>query len=91
MPVYVALGNNDSDCGDYQWMRTAVFEGGGRRGGWDASAEDEAGRRRSLCGGADYSAYVRMPMKRTRMIVLDDLFMAAKYKACGGKADASGG
>jgi sphingomyelin phosphodiesterase acid-like 3 len=86
VPVYVALGNNDSDCGDYQLNAHSGFLAS--VGEQVAKSFPEAERKgivESYAAGGYFSA--RLPAGNARMLVLDDQFMGAKYTTCGGKAD----
>jgi sphingomyelin phosphodiesterase acid-like 3 len=94
VPVYAALGNNDSDCGDYQ------LDAGGQFlndiGGFLTSDLPqpqlknlpEADRKKAakdFAAGGYYSA--ALPLHHVRILVLDDLFMARKYATCANKPD----
>jgi sphingomyelin phosphodiesterase acid-like 3 len=85
--VYAALGNNDSDCGDYQLDAHGAFLASAAK---IFAADLPAGERRQaavdFAAGGYFSA--ALPIPHTRMLVLDDLFMARKYAMCGGKPDA---
>jgi sphingomyelin phosphodiesterase acid-like 3 len=86
VPVYVALGNNDSDCGDYQLNAHSEFLSS--VGEQVAKSFPEAERKgiiESYAAGGYFSA--RLPVGNARMLVLDDQFMGAKYTTCGGKPD----
>jgi sphingomyelin phosphodiesterase acid-like 3 len=86
VPVYVALGNNDSDCGDYQLDAHSEFLSA--VGEQVAKSFPEAERKgivESYAAGGYFSA--RLPVGNARMLVLDDQFMGAKYTTCGGKPD----
>jgi sphingomyelin phosphodiesterase acid-like 3 len=87
VPVYAALGNNDSDCGDYELDANGAFLSA--TGKVMAADLPEAERKRAeadFAAGGYFAA--RLPIPHTRMLVLDDLFMARKYATCGGKPDA---
>jgi sphingomyelin phosphodiesterase acid-like 3 len=88
VPVYAALGNNDSDCGDYQIDANSAFlkESG------EVFAADLHGAERSqavqtFAAGGYYSVNLPAPVEHTRLLVLDDLFMSERYQTCGGKED----
>jgi sphingomyelin phosphodiesterase acid-like 3 len=90
VPVYVALGNNDSDCGDYQLDANSEFlKAVGEEVVRTFPEDERKGAAETYAVGGYFN--VRMPaaMPNARMIVLDDQFMGAKYSTCGGKADAS--
>ena len=86
--MYAALGNNDSDCGDYQLDANSAFL---RTTGESLTADLRAGDRptalRTFAEGGFYSAHLPAPLERTRILVLDDLFMSQRYETCGGKDD----
>jgi sphingomyelin phosphodiesterase acid-like 3 len=87
VPVYAALGNNDSDCGDYQLdARSDFLRATGKVMAADLP-EAERERAEGDFAAAGYFA-ARLPVPHTRMLVLDDLFMAKNYATCGGKPDA---
>ena len=88
VPVYAALGNNDSDCGDYQLDANSAFLAeSGKTLTADVPAGERAEALRTFAEGGFYSARLPAPMEHVRMLVLDDLFMARQYAACGGKAN----
>lgn len=93
-PVYAALGNNDSDCGDYQLDADSQFL---NEVGRILTADLPEPERTNLpelerktaahdfADGGYYSA--ALPIHHARILVLDDLFMARKYATCAGKPD----
>jgi len=86
--LYAALGNNDSDCGDYQIDANSEFLASlapeFTRG---FAAADREQAMRDFAAGGYYSVDLPAPVKNTRLLVLDDLFMSRRYQTCGGKAD----
>ncbi len=94
VPVYTALGNNDSGCADYretpgdaflQSADDAMVAGAGAR-------VDAAGRvalRAQVSPEGDYSVALPAPFQRTRLIVLEDIFEARQFNTCGAAADRS--
>ena len=90
VPVYAALGNNDSDCGDYELDPNSVFLAEtGKVLAEDLPSGDRADAQRTFAEGGYYSARLPAPLSRTRILVLDDLFMARQYATCSGQADAA--
>ena len=90
VPVYAALGNNDSDCGDYQIDANSEFlEAIVRTLTGDVPALERTEAQRTFAAGGYYSVALPAPMQHTKMLVLNDLFMARRYKTCSGKADAA--
>jgi len=88
VPVYAALGNNDSDCGDYELDPNSAFlavEAGEFTRGF--AAADRAQAIHTFAKGGDYSVSLPAPFRRTRLLVLDDLFMSRRYETCGGNED----
>jgi len=89
-PVYSALGNNDSDCGDYKLDGQSAFLAslaGTVTEGFPASELKEA--ERTFASGGYYSVSPPAPILHTRLIVLEDLFMSRNYTTCAGKHDPS--
>jgi len=95
MPVYLALGNNDSRCnhnrldvGDDYLKRTAQTATAGLVG--VSEAERKAALATYLSSGY-YGVTMAAPMKRTRLLVVDDIYMISKFSSCeGDKADHKG-
>lgn len=88
MPVYAALGNNDSGCADYRMDAGSDFlhataESMLRR--VPASAEKQQALR-DFAEGGYYSVTMARPMRKTRLIVLNTTFLSRNYTACSGKA-----
>jgi sphingomyelin phosphodiesterase acid-like 3 len=88
VPVYAALGNNDSGCGDYRLNAGGAFLRTIAPGlSADVPAAERGQARRDITRGGYYSIALPEPMKRMRLLVLDDLFMSREYATCGGKPD----
>jgi sphingomyelin phosphodiesterase acid-like 3 len=86
VPVYAALGNNDSDCGDYQLDPDGAFLADiGKTLTADFPAGERTEALRMFGEAGYYSATLPAPMAHTRILVLDDLFMSRQYATCGGK------
>ena len=86
VPVYVALGNNDSDCGDYRLNAHSEFLADtGREVTRNFPASERHGAEESFAAGGYYS--VSLPIANARLLVLNDLFMAKNYATCAGKPD----
>jgi sphingomyelin phosphodiesterase acid-like 3 len=90
VPVFAALGNNDSDCGDYQLDANSEFlQATGRDLTSDVPAAERKEAQRTFAAVGYYSVTLPAPMQHTKMLVLNDLFMAKRYTTCGGKTDAA--
>jgi sphingomyelin phosphodiesterase acid-like 3 len=90
VPVYAALGNNDSDCGDYQLDANSAFlKESGQVFAADLEGTEKAQALRDFAAGGYYSVNLPAPVEKTRLLVLDDLFMSVRYQTCGGKEDAA--
>jgi sphingomyelin phosphodiesterase acid-like 3 len=85
---YLSLGNNDSSCSDYhldpgmEWfalLARVTRDGVGST--WDPAAT------RSFEQGAYYSVEMAPPMERTRLIVVNDTFLAGGYRSCKAERD----
>lgn len=88
--VYIALGNNDSGCGDYRIDPDSAFLAAV---GKDITANFPKRFRSealaSFSARGDYSIALPAPVRNARLLVLDDLFESQKYATCAGKADAA--
>jgi len=94
VPVYVALGNNDSGCGDNRLDGGSDFLAAvgkdivaGLPG--TMSSKERANALADFTASGSYNVRMAAPMRNTRMVVLDDLFMLTQYATCGGKPDRS--
>jgi sphingomyelin phosphodiesterase acid-like 3 len=88
MPVYVALGNNDTSCGDYKLDAGSGFLA--EAGKIVAEGLPKSQRQQALKefgAGGYYEVAMAEPMLGTRLIVVNDLFMSGKYTTCDGKPD----
>lgn len=91
VPLYAALGNNDSGCGDYRLDEAGDFLATIAKK-IVAGLPKDADRTKALADfatGGYYSVMMAAPMKNTRLIVLDDIFMSQKYATCGGQKNAA--
>lgn len=91
VPVYIALGNNDSGCGDYHESAGSPFmqnfaalragaagqHGAGQKGAPVAEVSPEG----------DYSVALPAPFTHGRLIMLEDVFEAQQYRTCAGADD----
>jgi sphingomyelin phosphodiesterase acid-like 3 len=88
VPVYVALGNNDSDCGDYRLDAHSEFlTASGKEITQHFSASERKVAKESFAVGGYYSVSLPAPIENARLLVLNDLFMSSNYATCAGKAD----
>jgi sphingomyelin phosphodiesterase acid-like 3 len=90
--MFEALGNNDSDCGDYELNVGGQFLGD--TGAFMTADLPEADRSTAASifqSEGDYSVPLPAPIHRARLLVLDDLFESVRYKTCSGKTDPAPG
>jgi sphingomyelin phosphodiesterase acid-like 3 len=86
VPVYAALGNNDSGCGDYQLdPRSQFLAQAANSFTADVPAPEQEQARADFAALGDYSAALPAPFKHTRILALDDLFESRRYTGCSGK------
>ncbi|MFZ0304469.1 MAG: hypothetical protein WAL75_17385 [Terracidiphilus sp.] len=86
--VYASLGNNDSDCSDNQLDANSSFLGDlDKVFTADVPAIDLDEARADFAIGGNFSTALPRPFANTRLIVLDDLFMASNYRTCAGEND----
>lgn len=86
--LYFALGNNDSDCGDYKLSEDEPWfdilgkvAAAGMSGAWTEEAA------RNFRHGGYYNVKMSSPMRHTRMIAINDMFLASGYKNCKGEGN----
>ncbi|HEY2861763.1 MAG TPA: metallophosphoesterase [Terracidiphilus sp.] len=91
VPVYAALGNNDSDCGDYRIdAHSAFLVEVGKAVTQDFPQNERGDALTSFSAHGSYSIALPAPLDNTRLIVLDDLFSSARHTSCSGKPGTSG-
>lgn len=90
--IYFSFGNNDSNCDDYKLDTNTAFlktmAGVVGRAAGRAWTPDAA---KSFAAGGYYSVTMPALMRRTRLIVVNDIFLAPKYKSCENKTDTAPG
>lgn len=90
VPVYVALGNNDTACGDYRLDTGSDFLL--RTGRIVAEGLPKSQQQQVLkvfAKGGYYSLTMGAPMRNTQLIVVNDLFLSPKYSTCAGRPDSA--
>jgi sphingomyelin phosphodiesterase acid-like 3 len=91
VPIYLALGNNDSGCGDYMETPNSAFLKSAAVS-FGANLHD-AEARASLAGSfshlGDYSVMLPAPMQNTRLVVVQDIFESSLYRGCNGEASSA--
>jgi sphingomyelin phosphodiesterase acid-like 3 len=88
VPVYIALGNNDSDCGDYRLDAHSEFlRVTGKEVTRDFPASERPAAEESFAAGGYYSVTLPAPTENTRLLVLNDIFMSSNYSTCAGKPE----
>ncbi len=90
VPVYVALGNNDTACGDYRLDPGSDFllrSGRIIADGLPPSQQRQA--RKEFAKGGYYSLTMAAPMRDTRLIVVNDIFLSPNYSTCAGRPDSA--
>jgi sphingomyelin phosphodiesterase acid-like 3 len=87
VPVYLALGNNDSGCKDYdEDPRSAYLREDAHAFAADAISVDNASAMlHEFPALGDASVLLPAPFHRTRLIVLQDIFQSKRYAGCNGK------
>jgi sphingomyelin phosphodiesterase acid-like 3 len=90
VPVYIALGNNDSDCGDYQLDAHSEFLAHtASTVTREFSSPDQQRAADTFAIGGYYSVMLPTPFTHARLLVLNDIFMSSHYSTCSGKADST--
>ena len=83
-PIYLALGNNDSGCKDYdEDPNSAYLQADGQSFAADAiTPANSAAIKAEFSHYGDYN--ITLPIPHTRLIVLQDIFESKKYTTCDG-------
>jgi sphingomyelin phosphodiesterase acid-like 3 len=93
VPIYFALGNNDSGCKDYREdENSAYLQGDGRT--FSEVVLDKANARgvlKEFSALGDYKVQLPAPFANTHLLVMQDIFESKKYTTCGGKESAREG
>ena len=93
-PVYFALGNNDSGCGDYSLdVNDAYFAGTSAallHGLKNASEAELKRAKEDWDTGGNYAVMLPGALSRTRLVVIDDMYLSNKYSTCAKKKDKAG-
>jgi sphingomyelin phosphodiesterase acid-like 3 len=83
VPLYVALGNNDTACDDYHLDAGSDFLA---HTGTIVAEGLLASQRQQVLGvfakGGYYSLTMGAPMRDTRLIAVNDIFLSPKYRTC---------
>jgi len=87
-PMYVALGNNDSDCGDYRLDRNDPLFGHLLRTVARAARVPESVLlAQGFAIGGRFTAMLPAPMRNTKIVVMDDLPFSSRFQNCTGSQD----
>jgi sphingomyelin phosphodiesterase acid-like 3 len=89
VPVYLALGNNDSSCSDYHETQGSEYLQITARS-FAEGMVDTRNRNallREFSDEGDYSVVLPRPMQHARLIVLQNIFESKKYESCAEKSD----
>ena len=82
-PVYSALGNNDSPCGDYRATPADSF----LKSAANTLATAAGTSPESITPEGDYSVHLPAPLQHTRLIVFEDIFESRGFTTCSGDTD----
>lgn len=86
-PLYVAMGNNDSGCGDYREDRNSAFLNEvAKIVTASLPPDDREENLRDFALGGFYNAPLPREIPHARILVLDDLFSSYKYANCNNKS-----
>ena len=80
IPVYAALGNNDSGCADYRETPGDTFV---------HATADTLTLAAGVTPEGDYNVPLPPPMVHARLIVLQDIFESRQFSTCAGSSDRS--
>ncbi len=94
IPVYIALGNNDSSCGDYRMdLHDRYFKATGAAvlDGLRGASKQDRDRALSDYQAGGYFSVALPGAAKTRLLGIDDIFLSRKFKTCAGKEDTAAG
>ena len=87
IPIYIAFGNNDTGCGDYQLDAGGSFlEHIAPIIAESLPSDEREHAAQELAAGGYYNAPLAS-LRNTRMIVINNLFLSPRYSTCAGKPD----
>jgi sphingomyelin phosphodiesterase acid-like 3 len=87
-PVYLAMGNNDSGCGDFRETPDSKFlHDVARIFADDADPSNRTAILQEFPHEGDYDIALPKSMGRTRLIVLQNIFQSYRYETCNGVSD----
>jgi sphingomyelin phosphodiesterase acid-like 3 len=90
IPIYVALGNNDTPCDDYRLDAGSEFLAqAGKILAESLPPSQQPRVTQEFAKGGYYSVLMPEPMRETRLIVINDLFLSPQYATCAGRPDAA--
>jgi sphingomyelin phosphodiesterase acid-like 3 len=85
-PLYIAMGNNDTGCGDYHEDRNSAFLNVVAKIVTASLPPDDRDENlRDFAIGGFYSAPLPREIPHARILVLDDLFSSSRYTNCANK------
>src|SRR5665213_3535405 len=88
--VYVALGNHDTPCAhDAIDAGSSFLTQLGKILAAGLPAREQLGGMKEFAENGSYSVMMAAPLRNTRLIVVNDLFLMSQYKTCAGKQDYS--
>lgn len=91
VPVYAALGNNDTGCTDYELdMNSEFLKAAGKAFTEELPERERKAAEESFRARGDFSVALPTPFRNTRLLIVDDIFQSKKYQTCDGKVDSSG-
>jgi sphingomyelin phosphodiesterase acid-like 3 len=90
VPIYVALGNDDTACDDYRLDSGSDFLAQAGRivaDGLPPSQRQQA--LQTFVKGGYYSLTMGAPMRNTRLLVINGVFLSSKYRTCAGEPNSA--
>jgi sphingomyelin phosphodiesterase acid-like 3 len=91
VPIYFALGNNDSDCGDYRLdVHSRFLSAIAPVLTSDVSPAKRSQAIDDFSTAGYYAVDMPAPIRDARFLIIDDTFMAGRFSTCSGKDDRIG-
>lgn len=84
-PIYFSLGNNDSGCRDYREDENSAYLTNDAKtfAVVALNAKNAAAIRNTFPTVGDYSVMLPLPMVKTRLLVVQDIFASKGFASCG--------
>lgn len=86
--IYMGMGNNDSACGDYRMdLNDPFLAATAKTVARGLPASERAQATHDFAATGEFALTLPAPIRKTRLLILDDIFLSRKYTNCAGHPD----